>query len=237
MLLGNTSNNRCLLTSTGLSPSTAPLSNGLRLHTHQLRHTGRCTTNGPTTPPPQPLPGITRRRFGLFRVRSPLLTESLLFSLPTGTEMFHFPAFPPNTLFHSGAGNWTQLQLGFPIRTSPDQRSVANSPGLIAGSYVLHRLSMPRHPPCALTNLPQQTTNTHNKHTRASAAAANTKASDTKQSKTQHSHYKHHHQPLPGPASGACSRPLSRNQTTRTPQTQTPTKETQHPGVPEVSSV
>ena len=29
------------------------------------------------------------------RFRSPLLTESLLFSLPAGTEMFHFPAFPP----------------------------------------------------------------------------------------------------------------------------------------------
>ena len=37
-------------------------------------------------------------RFSLFRVRSPLLTESLLFSLPAGTEMFHFPAFPPRTL-------------------------------------------------------------------------------------------------------------------------------------------
>src|SRR5699024_9406844 len=31
--------------------------------------------------------------------RSPLLTESLLFSLPTGTEMFHFPAFPPHRLY------------------------------------------------------------------------------------------------------------------------------------------
>ena len=37
-------------------------------------------------------------RFSLLRVRSPLLTESLLFSLPAGTEMFHFPAFPPHTL-------------------------------------------------------------------------------------------------------------------------------------------
>ncbi len=27
------------------------------------------------------------------RFRSPLLTESLLFSLPMGTEMFHFPTF------------------------------------------------------------------------------------------------------------------------------------------------
>ena len=34
-------------------------------------------------------------RFGLFRFRSPLLTESRLFSLPVGTEMFHFPTFPP----------------------------------------------------------------------------------------------------------------------------------------------
>ncbi len=32
-------------------------------------------------------------RFGLLRVRSPLLAESLLFSLPTGTKMFQFPAF------------------------------------------------------------------------------------------------------------------------------------------------
>lgn len=46
----------------------------------------------PTTPHTQPLPGITRMRFSLIRVRSPLLTESQLFSLPTGTEMFHFPA-------------------------------------------------------------------------------------------------------------------------------------------------
>jgi hypothetical protein len=29
--------------------------------------------------------------FRLFRVRSPLLTESLLISFPRGTEMFHFP--------------------------------------------------------------------------------------------------------------------------------------------------
>ncbi len=30
-------------------------------------------------------------RFGLFRFRSPLLTESHSFSFPQGTEMFHFP--------------------------------------------------------------------------------------------------------------------------------------------------
>ena len=46
----------------------------------------------------QPLPGLTHTRFGLIRFRSPLLPESRLFSLPAGTEMFHFPAFPPHTL-------------------------------------------------------------------------------------------------------------------------------------------
>ncbi len=53
----------------------------------------------PTTPPAQPLPGITHKRFSLIRFRSPLLPESLLFSLPAGTEMFHFPAFPPHRLY------------------------------------------------------------------------------------------------------------------------------------------
>jgi hypothetical protein len=56
--------------------------------------------------------------------------------------------------------------LGYPIRKPPDQRSVANSPGHIAGSHVLHRLSMPRHPPCALTNLPNKPpTHTTHMHT------------------------------------------------------------------------
>jgi hypothetical protein len=46
----------------------------------------------------QRLSAITHVWFGLFRVRSPLLTESRLFSFPVGTEMFHFPTFPPTAL-------------------------------------------------------------------------------------------------------------------------------------------
>ena len=46
----------------------------------------RC--RGPTTPQ-----APERLGFGLFPVRSPLLGESLLFSLPAGTKMFQFPAF------------------------------------------------------------------------------------------------------------------------------------------------
>jgi hypothetical protein len=54
---------------------------------------------GPTTPDMQRLTALTHARFSLIRFRSPLLTESLLFSLPVGTEMFHFPTFPPHTLY------------------------------------------------------------------------------------------------------------------------------------------
>ena len=59
---------------------------------------------------------------------------------------------------------------GFPIRTSSDQRFVGNSPRHNAASHVLHRLSMPRHPPYALvtkqkhTTNKQQTTTTHKQH-------------------------------------------------------------------------
>jgi hypothetical protein len=53
----------------------------------------------------------------------------------------------------SGEGDPTSLGPGFPIRTSSDHSSVDSSPRLIAASYVLHRLLVPRHPPCALTNL------------------------------------------------------------------------------------
>ena len=106
----------------------------------------------PTTPHTQPLPGITRTWFSLIHVRSPLLAESQLFSSPTGTEMFHFPASTSTQTMHSSAGNTTQPVLGSPIRTSSDQRFVDNSPRHNAASHVLHRLSMPRHPPCALNN-------------------------------------------------------------------------------------
>src|SRR5690242_14908159 len=57
----------------------------------------------------------------------------------------------------SGVGDWTCFQPGFPIRKSSNHSSVASSSRLIAGSYVLHRLLVPRHPPCALKNLTTDT--------------------------------------------------------------------------------
>ena len=96
---------------------------------------------------------MTRTRFGLFPFRSPLLGESRLLYFPVGTEMFHFPTFPLPALCVQAGAMGHDAQLGFPIRRSPDRSLVADSPGLIAGSYVLLRLLVPRHSPCALINL------------------------------------------------------------------------------------
>jgi hypothetical protein len=96
---------------------------------------------------------MTRARFGLFPFRSPLLRESRLLSFPVGTEMFHFPTFPPPALCVQAGAMGHYAHSGFPIRKSPDRSLVADSPGLIAGSYVLLRLLVPRHSPCALINL------------------------------------------------------------------------------------
>ena len=54
---------------------------------------------------------------------------------------------------YSVPGDTTSLVPGFPIRKSSDPRSVGSSPRHIAASHVLHRLPVPRHPPCALTHL------------------------------------------------------------------------------------
>src|SRR5215472_1550583 len=54
---------------------------------------------------------------------------------------------------HSGGGDTPSRVPGFPIRKPPDHSLAAGSPGHIAGSSVLHRLLVPRHPPCALKNL------------------------------------------------------------------------------------
>ena len=66
--------------------------------------------------------------------------------------MFHFPAFPPPPYTRSDDGGPAQPGPGSPIRTPPDQSSLANSPGHIAGRNVLHQLLVPRHPPNAPQN-------------------------------------------------------------------------------------
>jgi hypothetical protein len=45
------------------------------------------------------------------------------------------------------------LAGGFPHSEIPGSKLVASSPRLIADCRVLHRLLLPRHPPCALIHL------------------------------------------------------------------------------------
>ena len=85
--------------------------------------------------------------FRLVRFRSPLLPESLLFSLPSGTEMVHFPEFALLTLC-------IQIRvIGFPHSEIDGSSNECFSPSLIAAFHVLHRLEVPRHPPLALSSL------------------------------------------------------------------------------------
>src|SRR5690606_26018153 len=54
---------------------------------------------------------------------------------------------------YSVRNNCPLRQLGFPIRKSPDQRLLTAPRGSIVVRHVLHRLLVPRHPPCALISL------------------------------------------------------------------------------------
>ena len=86
-------------------------------------------------------------RFGLFPGRSPLLGESLLFSLPPGTKMFQFPGFASLHIVEI-----TALQAaGLSHSEIHGSRDICSYPRLIAACHVLHRLREPRHPPDALT--------------------------------------------------------------------------------------
>ena len=221
---------------TGLSPTPVDHPRPLPLTQQCAPVPGRTPQPHPTTPHTQPLPGITRTRFSLIRYRSPLHTESQLFSSPTGTEMFHFPASTPTQTMHSSAGNTTQPVLGFPIRTSSDQRFVGNSPRHNAASHVLHRLSMPRHPPYALNNqthYPTHTTHTTH-HTKKQAACADTQ--NTYKRSCKHKTLAKHKkiQPTPHQNNGAwkeerCSRPLYSSHTTHPHHNNhTPTKMRNH---------
>ena len=97
---------------------------------------------------PQPQP-CKHDWFGLAPVRSPLLRGSRLLSLPPGTEMFQFPGLASRACARDDG----LTAAGLPHSEILGSQLVCSSPRLIAAYHVLHRLSVPRHPPCALTRL------------------------------------------------------------------------------------
>jgi hypothetical protein len=138
---------------TGLSPSVARHSRPVRLPCCfvTLRPHG---PTGPTTPP------CKHDGLGYIRVRSPLLAESLLISVPVGTEMVHFPTLPSRTYgFSPGYPGMTPG--GFPHSEISGSKLVCSSPKLIAAYHVLHRLLAPRHSPHALSSLTIRTPDLH----------------------------------------------------------------------------
>jgi hypothetical protein len=94
--------------------------------------------------------------------RSPVWAVPLSLAATDGINVFFFScryldvsvpcvrSVPP---MHSAAGGRMLPRPGFPIQKSRDRRLFASFSGLIAGFHVFRRLSMPRHPPYALSNL------------------------------------------------------------------------------------
>ena len=123
---------------TGLSPSLAGLSRTVLLGS--LNH--NCSPN----------PGMHASRFGLFRVRSPLLTKSM-FSFSSSGYL--------DVSVHRVPGVWLWIHhtshedcsCRFPHSDICGSMDICSSPQLFAAYHVFLRLLVPRHPPCALFSL------------------------------------------------------------------------------------
>ena len=99
-----------------------------------------------------PNPGVHALRFGLFRVRSPLLTESHVVFSSSGYLDVSVHRVPLHTLW---IGVWILevCSSGFPHSEISGSKDICSSPKLIAAYHVFHRLSVPRHPPYALISI------------------------------------------------------------------------------------
>ena len=96
-----------------------------------------------------PNPGMHASRFGLFRFRSPLLTESHVVFSSSGYLDVSVHRVPLHTLW---IGVWMirVLRTRFPHSDICGSRIICISPQLFAAYHVFLRLLVPRHPPCAL---------------------------------------------------------------------------------------
>ena len=99
-----------------------------------------------------PNPAVHARRFGLFRFRSPLLTESLVVFSSSGYLDVSVHRVPFHTLW---IGVWMTgvFPAGFPHSDICGSMDICSSPQLFAAYHVFRRLLVPRHPPCALSCL------------------------------------------------------------------------------------
>ncbi len=127
---------------TGLSPSMAVLSGTFRYE---------CGCFTPRVIPMRPYnPGMLR--FGLLRVRSPLLAESLLISFPRLLRWFTSPGVaPPDYSIHPCGA--CIAACGLPHSGIRESLDVCSYPRLFAACRALLRLTAPRHPPWTYLSL------------------------------------------------------------------------------------
>ena len=99
-----------------------------------------------------PNPMVHAPWFGLFRVRSPLLTESIVSFSSSGYLDVSVHRVPLHTLW---IGVWIHevFSCGFPHSEICGSMDICSLPQLIAAYHVFRRLSVPRHPPYALYSL------------------------------------------------------------------------------------
>ena len=91
-------------------------------------------------------------RFGLFPVRSPLLRKSIL-SFSSSPYLDVSVQEVPSVwlcIYHTVT---EVCSAGFPHSEIHGSQDMCSSPWLIAACHVFRRLSVPRHPPCALSCL------------------------------------------------------------------------------------
>ena len=99
-----------------------------------------------------PNPGMHAFRFGLFRFRSPLLTESLVVFSSSGYLDVSVHRVPSITLCIYVMVT-EGYSAGFPHSDISGSKDICSSPKLFAAYHVFHRLLVPRHPPYALISL------------------------------------------------------------------------------------
>ena len=99
-----------------------------------------------------PNPSMHARWFGLFRFRSPLLTESHVVFSSSGYLDVSVHRVPPVSLWIQNTVTEV-CSAGFPHSDICGSQDICSSPQLFAAYHVFHRLLVPRHPPCALYSL------------------------------------------------------------------------------------
>ena len=126
------------LSLTGLSPSLAGFPKTVLLNSlNQFR--------GPN-------PSMHARWFGLFRFRSPLLTESHVVFSSSGYLDVSVHRVPFLKLC-IGLRILEVCSSRFPHSEISGSKDICSSPKLFAAYHVFHRLLVPRHPPYALSSM------------------------------------------------------------------------------------